>query len=188
MSPEDGARDSAVLLFARAKHSSHSQSSLRVSVRVYQSSTSTGRTTPRPNLRPISDDGFDFDRSLRYSLVMVAAAEGSQGKAWATLLTKTSYLQGALVLADSLARHRSKYPLVVFATQELPQVARDTLDARGIRVRDIDFLEPPKENRGELDEHDRRFADTWTKLRVFEMTEFEVRTVISYETQAASRC
>ncbi|BGP31191.1 hypothetical protein JCM10296v2_002955 [Rhodotorula toruloides] len=104
---------------------------------------------------------------------MVAGAEGSQGKAWATLLTKTSYLQGALVLADSLARHRSKYPLVVFATQELPQVARDILDARGIRVRDIDYLEPPKENRGELDEHDRRFSDTWTKLRVFEMTEFE---------------
>lgn len=144
---------------------------------------------PRPNELPISDDVcLDLDRSLRYSLVMVAAAEGSQGKAWATLLTKTSYLQGALVLADSLARHRSKYPLVVFATQELPQVARDILDARGIRIRDIDYLEPPKENRGELDEHDRRFADTWTKLRVFEMTEFEVRTVVSYRTQAASRC
>lgn len=106
----------------------------------------------------------------------MAAAEGSQGKAWATLLTKTSYLQGALVLADSLARQGSRYPLVVFATDELPQVARDVLDVRGIKVRDIDYLEPPRENRGELDEHDRRFADTWTKLRVFEMTEFEVRS------------
>ncbi|BGP23836.1 glycosyltransferase family 8 protein [Rhodotorula toruloides] len=103
----------------------------------------------------------------------MAPAEGWQGKAWATLLTKTSYLQGALVLADSLARQRSKFPLVVFATQELPQVARDILDARRIPVRDIDYLEPPRENRGQLDEHDRRFADTWTKLRVFEMTEFE---------------
>ncbi|GAA6042530.1 hypothetical protein JCM8097_004651 [Rhodosporidiobolus ruineniae] len=94
-------------------------------------------------------------------------------KAWATLLTRTNYLQGALVLHHSLVQHRSKYPLVVFATPELPQVARDILAQRGIAVRDIEYLSPPADKQKKLDEHDRRFADTWTKLRVFELVEFE---------------
>ena len=95
------------------------------------------------------------------------------GKAWVTLLTKTSYLQGCLVLNHSLQRVKSKYPLVVFATPELPEQARSILQRKGIRVRDIKYIDPPKQGK-ELDEHDQRFADTWTKLRCFEMTEYEV--------------
>ena len=98
-------------------------------------------------------------------------------KAWATLLTKTSYLQGALVLHHSLAEHGTRYPFVVFATKELPQDARVILQQRGIAVRDIDYLQPPDEQRKKLDEHDRRFEDTWTKLRVFEMAEYDVRSL-----------
>ncbi|GAA5937422.1 glycosyltransferase family 8 protein [Sporobolomyces koalae] len=94
------------------------------------------------------------------------------GKAWVTLLTKTSYLQGCLVLHHTLERVGSKYPLVVFATPELPQEAREVLQRKGIRVRDIKYLEPPKDGK-ELDQHDHRFADTWTKLRCFEMTEYD---------------
>ncbi|GJN89782.1 hypothetical protein Rhopal_002771-T1 [Rhodotorula paludigena] len=94
-------------------------------------------------------------------------------RAWATLLTRTNYLQGALVLHQSLVQHGTRYPFVVFATAELPQVARDILRDRNIRVRDIEYLAPPDEQRKELNEHDRRFEDTWTKLRVFEMVEYE---------------
>jgi alpha-N-acetylglucosamine transferase len=93
---------------------------------------------------------------------------------WATLLTRTSYLQGALVLNQSLVKHKSAYPLVVFATKELPLDAREVLQSKGIWIRDIEYLEPSAETKGELDEHDRRFADTWTKLRCFEMVEYEV--------------
>ncbi|GAA5880213.1 hypothetical protein JCM1840_004881 [Sporobolomyces johnsonii] len=97
----------------------------------------------------------------------------SSKKAWVTLLTKTSYLAGALVLHHSLTKVQSAYPLVVFASPELPRPAREILEAKGIRVRDIAYLEPPEDKKKRLDEHDRRFADTWTKLRCFEMVEYE---------------
>ncbi|GAA6004904.1 hypothetical protein JCM10207_008447 [Rhodosporidiobolus poonsookiae] len=102
-----------------------------------------------------------------------ATGPGSAGKCWATLLTRTNYLQGALVLHHSLVKSGSKYPLVVFATPELPQIARDILTQRGIPIRDIEFLSPPADQKKELDNHDARFHDTWTKLRVFELEEFE---------------
>jgi len=105
-------------------------------------------------------------------------------KAWVTLLTKTSYLQGCLVLQHSLVKVKSKYPLVVFATPELPNQAREILQKKGIRVRDIKYIEPPKQGK-ELDEHDQRFADTWTKLRCFEMTEYEVSSTRLLDTFAA---
>ncbi|KAL8290092.1 hypothetical protein RQP46_003031 [Phenoliferia psychrophenolica] len=94
-------------------------------------------------------------------------------KAWVTLLTRTSYLAGCLVLHASLQRHKSAYPLVVFATKELPVEAREVLQSFGIEVHDIEFLEPRENNKVELAEHDHRFADTWTKLRCFELTQYE---------------
>lgn len=95
-------------------------------------------------------------------------------KAYATLLTKRSYLPGALVLHQSLLDQKSAYPLVVFATRELPPDAREVLTRRGIKVREIEYLQPPPDKQADLDEHDLRFQDTWTKLRVFEMAEYEV--------------
>ena len=79
-----------------------------------------------------------------------------------------------MVLHASLLKHKTQYPLVVLATKELPQNARDVLRSRGIGVRDIEFLEPVKELKTTLDSHDHRFADTWTKLRVFELEEYDV--------------
>lgn len=75
----------------------------------------------------------------------------------------------------SLVKSKSAYPLVVFATVGLPIEARQVLESQGIRVRDIEYLEP--EEKLELDGHDSRFADTWTKLRCFEMVEYEVSGV-----------
>ncbi|KAI5474734.1 glycosyltransferase family 8 protein [Pseudohyphozyma bogoriensis] len=94
--------------------------------------------------------------------------------AWVTLLTKNSYLAGALVLHASLVAHKSAYPLVVFATETFPQSGRDVLKARGVTVRDIKYLEPEGQNKKDYsDGHDHRFVDTWTKLRCFELIEFE---------------
>ena len=95
-------------------------------------------------------------------------------KAWVTLLTKESYLAGCLVLDYTLRKVESAYPLVVFATPDLPARARDVLRERGVHLRDIDFLEPAAEHRSQFPEHDHRFAETWTKLRCFELTEYEV--------------
>ncbi|KAM0788763.1 hypothetical protein ACM66B_002854 [Microbotryomycetes sp. NB124-2] len=105
---------------------------------------------------------------------MVLAPPRAERCCWATLLTKASYLQGCLVLHASLnLKHESAYPLVVFATPELDQNSRAVLESRGIVVRDIEYLEPVKELKTTLDGHDHRFADTWTKLRVFELVEYD---------------
>jgi hypothetical protein len=84
--------------------------------------------------------------------------------AYVTLLTKTSYLPGVLVLEYTLRSVGSEYPLVVMATPSLLQEDRDILARRGIAVIDIQSLKPP-EGLHELSAHDARFADTWTKLR-----------------------
>lgn len=84
--------------------------------------------------------------------------------AWVTLLTKSSYLAGALVLHQSLVSVGTKYPLVVMATPQLPEDAREIVRKRGIIVRDIDQLQP-EDGTHSLAKHDERFGDTWTKLR-----------------------
>lgn len=84
--------------------------------------------------------------------------------AYVTLLTRTSYLPGTLVLDYGLRSVQSKYPLVVMATKSLPQDARNVLQNRGILIREVETLRP-EEGTHSLAVHDARFADTWTKLR-----------------------
>ena len=78
-----------------------------------------------------------------------------------------------MVLAHTLRQHQSAYPLVVLATPSLPQAARDVIVKAGLILRMIDYIEP--QSSGKMDAHDERFADTWTKLAVFGLTEYEVR-------------
>ncbi|CCM00892.1 uncharacterized protein FIBRA_02938 [Fibroporia radiculosa] len=96
----------------------------------------------------------------------------SRKAAYATLLTRASYLPGALVLHYCLISVGSKYPLVVMVTPSLPQDARDVLKKRGILIVDVDHLQPEKGTH-KLEEHDLRFGDTWTKLRAFELTQYD---------------
>lgn len=84
--------------------------------------------------------------------------------AYVTLLTKTSYLPGTLVLDYSLRSVESQYPLVVMVTPSLPDAAKAVLHERGISMREVDSLHPPK-GKHVLATHDVRFTDTWTKLR-----------------------
>ncbi|KAG6820376.1 hypothetical protein H0H93_001347 [Arthromyces matolae] len=92
--------------------------------------------------------------------------------AYVTLLTKSSYLAGTLVLDYGLRAVHSKYPLVVMVTPSLPLEAREVLTQRGILMREVESLHP-RENSHTLASHDERFADTWTKLRGFELTEYD---------------
>ncbi|TBU49677.1 nucleotide-diphospho-sugar transferase [Dichomitus squalens] len=57
-------------------------------------------------------------------------------------------------------------------TPSLPAEARAVIAKRGIIIRDIDHLYP-KEGTHKLTEHDSRFRDTWTKLRAFELVEYD---------------
>ncbi|KAK7463696.1 hypothetical protein VKT23_005635 [Stygiomarasmius scandens] len=92
--------------------------------------------------------------------------------AYTTLLTRTSYLPGLLVLWHGLKRVDSQYPLVVMVTPDLPQDARDILLRYNIPMFEINTL-LPAEDRHNVAEHDVRFKDTWTKLRAFELVDFE---------------
>jgi len=92
--------------------------------------------------------------------------------AYATLLTKTSYLPGVLVLEHTLRSVGSEYALIVMATPALPAEARDILAQRGIGVVNIQSLQP-RPGLHTLSVDDARFADTWTKLRAFELTDYD---------------
>ncbi|KAI0361791.1 glycosyltransferase family 8 protein [Trametes cingulata] len=93
-------------------------------------------------------------------------------RAYLALLTTKDYLPGLLVLHKSLVDAGSKYPLVVMATPALPQEVRDVVIRRGIDIRDVDPLYP-RDGLHQLAAHDIRFAETWTKLRVFELVEYD---------------
>ncbi|KAH9082118.1 nucleotide-diphospho-sugar transferase [Lactarius deliciosus] len=96
----------------------------------------------------------------------------SRKAAYVTLLTKDSYLPGALTLDYSLKSVQSRYSLVVLVTPTLPQRTRDVLVRCGIPFREVQSLRPG-DGQYVPAEHDERFADTWTKLRVFELIEYD---------------
>ncbi|CAE6428023.1 Galactinol synthase 7 OS=Arabidopsis thaliana GN=GOLS7 PE=2 SV=1 [Rhizoctonia solani AG-1 IB] len=94
--------------------------------------------------------------------------------AFVTLLTKPSYLPGVLVLHDSLSSKpvSSAYPLIVMVTPAVPDEAREILRLRGIKIRPVEAM-GPEPGKWSVDAHDSRFIDAWTKLRVFELYEYE---------------
>jgi alpha-N-acetylglucosamine transferase len=111
-------------------------------------------------------------------------------KAWVTLLTNPEYVASKYcwtVLnaqnrgADSpatLALYRtmesvSDYPLIIMATDSLPQWARNALTKRGLRIIDVPHLSPAAGQHSGFDPSFVRFNDAWTKLRIFGLTEFE---------------
>jgi alpha-N-acetylglucosamine transferase len=95
--------------------------------------------------------------------------------AYATLITRDSYLPGVIILAYTLQRNHSDYPLVVLYTSNLPKDARRVLELEAPKcnmiLRECDHLLPPKNIKMTLIAE--RFADTWTKLRVFELFEYD---------------
>ena len=84
--------------------------------------------------------------------------------AWVSLLSKTEYLAGLLVVDHGLKAVGSKYPLVVMVTETLNQDARNVLRVRGITMVDVGSLRPGS-CRESFDRTDARFSDTWSKIR-----------------------
>ncbi|KAI9700245.1 MAG: hypothetical protein M1836_002259 [Candelina mexicana] len=94
--------------------------------------------------------------------------------AWATLLTRPSYLAGVIILAHTLKKHGTKYPLIVLTTPTLPASCASILEREGRRSNLVTVKQVgpllPRENVHVIAE---RFTDTWTKLRVFELTTYD---------------
>nr|POE88409.1 galactinol synthase 1 [Quercus suber] len=101
--------------------------------------------------------------------------------AYATLITRASYLAGVIVLAHSLQKHGSRYPLIVFFTPTLVASALHALELESKRsnliLQPCTPLLPRAEAQGTLIAE--RFGDTWTKLRVFDLPS-EQYTAVCY--------
>jgi alpha-N-acetylglucosamine transferase len=67
----------------------------------------------------------------------------------------------------------SDYPLIIMATDSLPQWARNALTKRGLRILDVPHLSPAAGQHSGFDPSFVRFNDAWTKVRIFGLTEFE---------------
>lgn len=81
-----------------------------------------------------------------------------------TLLSRSSYLAGALVLHHSLQAVEAKYPLIVLVTPTLPEEALQILTQSRIETKQVELLLLP-ESRYEQSKTEVRFADVWTKIR-----------------------
>ena len=100
------------------------------------------------------------------------AFRSSQKRAWVTLVTRASYLPGAILLAHSLCTHKSQYPLLILTTPSLPSSLLPILGREAAlsnaSLLSIEPLYPPTHNTP-TSLIASRFEDTWTKLRVFEL-------------------
>lgn len=95
--------------------------------------------------------------------------------AYTTLITRASYLAGVIILAHTLRKNGAKHPLVVLYT---PSLGRDALRALEIEapktnliLRPCEALLPSSDKPTHLIAE--RFADTWTKLRVFQLFTYD---------------
>lgn len=69
---------------------------------------------------------------------------------------------------------QSAYPLVVMVTPALDEVSRAVIRGRGLKIIEVESISPGKGRNGFDTGFFARFADTWTKLRAFELVEYEV--------------
>ncbi|MEF2976439.1 glycosyltransferase family 8 protein [Subtercola sp. YIM 133946] len=91
--------------------------------------------------------------------------------AWATLLTQPNYVVGVRTLRASLAASGSDMPLVVMVTEEIDEQTRRLLEDDGCLLRDVPPLRPAGGSAASY--ANPRFAEVWTKLAVWGLTEFD---------------
>jgi lipopolysaccharide biosynthesis glycosyltransferase len=106
----------------------------------------------------------------------IMATQKHSNYAYATLITRASYLAGVIILANTLAKQGSQYPLVVLYARTLNAGAIRALESESTKcniiLKPCDLLLPPENTRIELIA--KRFTDTWTKLRVFELFDYDL--------------
>lgn len=94
-----------------------------------------------------------------------------QKAAWAVILTTANkYVDGIVVIAQKLKKLHSKYPLVVLYTPEtVPDKVVARLSNYGCIMVVIEPIKPTSPVKYQVE----RFAETWTKLRVWEQTDYD---------------
>ncbi len=92
-------------------------------------------------------------------------------RAWVTLLTQSNYLVGVRTLRASLERSGSPHPLVVMVTDDIDAPSRQLLEDDGCLLRPVEPLRPASDLQDSY--ANARFAEVWTKLAAWRLTEFE---------------
>ena len=92
-------------------------------------------------------------------------------QAWVTLLTQPNYLIGVRTLRASLERSGSSRPLVVLVTDGIDTSGRKLLEDEGCLVRPVEAIRPGRNLEGHY--ANARFAEVWTKLAAWGLTEFD---------------
>jgi len=105
-----------------------------------------------------------------YKMATTSTAPAVNG-AYVHLLTNDSYLPGLLVLHRSYVKVGDTYPFVVMVTPGVSSEVTQILQQSGMVVRPVEPIKPPAQCR--LEKGDARFMDTWTKLRAFELFDYE---------------
>ena len=105
----------------------------------------------------------------------INCASQNPKRAWVTLLTKQSYTAGVITLSYSLSKQASLYPLIVLTT---PFLEESSIRALHLEAKNSNLLHKPIKplllpdgKKGTLIAE--RFVDTWTKLRAFELFEYD---------------
>lgn len=109
-------------------------------------------------------------RSTSDASATSTAVKPNINRAWVTVLTGPAYLPGTIILADSLRRVESKYPLLVCVTPSVNKTEQNALKAAGCELMVIEPLKP----KVKVNIVASRFEDTWTKLAVFGLVLMEV--------------
>lgn len=97
-----------------------------------------------------------------------------------TLLTNNTYVQGVILLNETLKKVKSKYPLIVLVTEEVAQATLDILDYLKIKWKLVDTIQLPDyiENfkQNQYQKH-KQFNPLWkntiTKYQIFNQIEYE---------------
>ncbi|KAJ3216183.1 hypothetical protein HDU67_009832 [Dinochytrium kinnereticum] len=97
-------------------------------------------------------------------------------RAYATLITRDSYMKAACVLARSLARAGSAYPLIIIHSGD--KISQSTLDTLAfepnVKLVSAEFLtiRLPEGHASQMVFE--RFADVWTKLNIWNLTDYDL--------------
>jgi alpha-N-acetylglucosamine transferase len=96
-----------------------------------------------------------------------------------TLCNGDSYLPGVEALGKSLEKSGTSTPRVVMVTSDVSRSARDRLARLGWQLRDIDPIVNPRPLKLRMF---RRFDSVFTKLRAWELTEFDRVVLLDADT------
>lgn len=95
-------------------------------------------------------------------------------KSYITVLSTENYLEGVLVLAESLRKVRAEYPLTVLITNDISYEVEKKIRKKGLSIIRKDKVEVPdsiknKNKKGSFS----HWNNTFDKLLIFELTQFD---------------